>query len=83
MNNKYFQIELDKQNEKVEIHLNQEGLEYLINILNTLSQKKDCDHIHLMTSSWGGEELTEYKIQEGNILINHLKIYKWMNNQNP
>ena len=52
-----------------------EGLEFLIKKLSLLRGKKD--HVHLMTPSWSGNELTERK--QGNEeyrLINHLQLVK-------
>lgn len=32
------------------------------------------DHVHLMTPSWAGNELTEEVQGTGNVLFNHLRI---------
>ncbi len=39
--------------------------------------KNNHDHIHLMTKSWGGDELSDDKQCSENGLINHVKICKW------
>ncbi len=51
------------------------GLEFLIEKLIRLRGKRD--HEHLMTPSWAGNELTEFK-QGGEEyeLINHLRLVK-------
>ena len=66
-------VEYNKIRKRIEIYCDSEGLEILINKLNSL--KKNKGHTHLMTPSWAGYELTEEKQGgERNILINHLKI---------
>jgi hypothetical protein len=69
-------FELNKEDERLEIHGDREGLmsfaKLLIEMINNNSQ-----HRHLMTKSWGGEELTEDLIGKDNELINHVKIFYW------
>ena len=72
-------VELQHQSDgiagEVAICCDEQGLEVLINKLERLRRKND--HIHLMTPSWAGNELTEQK-QGGNDyqLVNHLRIVK-------
>lgn len=75
--NKLFKLEWDSEGEKVEMHLNDVGIDYLINQLQELKGKSGNSDVHLMTPSWGGEELTEGPCEAGYSLVNHLKIYKW------
>ncbi|NPU99714.1 MAG: immunity protein 32 [Candidatus Omnitrophica bacterium] len=76
MSNKLLTFELNNKDERLEIHLNQEGLNDLIAYLENLKSKYK-DHLHLMTDTWGGNELTNEKQGKDNLLINHVKIYIW------
>ncbi len=60
---------------EVTICFDDEGLELLVQKLQRLRGKKD--HLHLMTPSWSGEDLTEQK-QGGNgyELVNQLRLVK-------
>ena len=57
---------------EVEIFCDQEGLSLLIRQLQLL--KTAPDHVHLMTPSWAGNELSETTVGEGTSLINHLRV---------
>lgn len=70
-------FEWDADNEVLEIHGNEKGLEKLENIIKSLMAKADRDHIHLMTKNWGGNELSDDKQCSENTLINHVKLFKW------
>ena len=70
-------FELDEKNELLEIHGNTEGLIFLKDKIDNLIKMKKNDHIHMMVSSWGGEELSEEKQCVENTLVPHVKIYKW------
>jgi len=59
----------------VEIHLDKEGLDFLIERLDKL--RKHGGHDHLKTPSWAGWELTEEKQGTENELIHHLCIRLW------
>jgi hypothetical protein len=60
---------------EVAICCDAEGLELLISRLEKLRNGKD--HIHLMTPSWSGSELTEVR-QGGDdyVLVNHLRVVR-------
>jgi hypothetical protein len=60
---------------EVAICFDDRGLDLLINKLERLRGKRD--HLHLMTPSWSGTDLTEQK-QGGNDykLVNHLRLVK-------
>lgn len=76
---KILTLELDQQNEILELHINKLGAEYLINLLSQLEKNNvDCDK-HLLTSYWGGKELSSEKqnLKEEIQLLNHLKIMYW------
>ena len=77
-NNKIVTFELNNEKDCIEIHGNSEGLKYLADIITKLSNKNN-DNEHLMTESWGGNELSEKKIGINNDLINHVKIFCWEN----
>jgi hypothetical protein len=75
--NRLIRFEYDAGDDKVEIHLNENGIVALIEQLEYLRKQKKSDHLHLMTEAWGGDELTGGEVQEGFKLINHVKIYRW------
>lgn len=65
----------------VEIHLNDEGVEFLMNRLNKLKKNSENEHEHLMTPDWGGNEITNIKqnLDEKIKLMHHLKLVYWKN----
>lgn len=69
-----FDVIYDDKGEKVELHLDNEGIDFLIEKLQELKTTKN-DHLHLMTPAWGGNELSENENSLNR--INHLKIFKW------
>ncbi|MBA3238014.1 MAG: immunity protein 32 [Parachlamydiaceae bacterium] len=71
-------FEFDAKNEMLEIHANQKGLENLKTVIDSLLSKTDCDHVHLMTTEWGGDGLSSEKQNQENEIINHVKIFKWI-----
>ena len=58
-----------------EIHLDEEGLDLLIDRLTKLRRHQEPEHEHLMTPSWAGTELTEDKQSADNDLIHMLTVY--------
>jgi hypothetical protein len=74
-------FEVDAKNEMLEIHANQKGLEKLKGVIDSLLSRSDCDHVHLMTTEWGGDELSSEKQNQENEIINHVKIFKWVDNE--
>ncbi|MCL4472453.1 MAG: Imm32 family immunity protein [Actinobacteria bacterium] len=68
-------FELSKKDNALEIHFDTDGLEHFISLLNKL--RKDKGHLHLMTSEWGGNDLSSKKLGEDNYLLNHVKIFLW------
>lgn len=70
-------FEWDKKNETLEIHANQNGLEKLKSMIDSLLSKSQPDHIHLMTKEWGGNELSSPVQSSENEIINHVKVFKW------
>ena len=77
MSQKLLTFEYDSAGEVVTLHLNREGLEYLIGVLVRMRDLAAPDHVHLMTADWGGEELTDQKQASGSVLIHHVKLCKW------
>lgn len=57
---KLLTFEMDPQGDRLEIHLNQEGLNYFIRHLEDLKNLHN-DPIHLMIPDWGGRELSNEK----------------------
>lgn len=70
-------FEWNEKQDMLEIHGNSKGLEELAKVLNKLANTPGIDHDHLMTQTWGGEELSEDQMSPDTKLINHVKIYKW------
>ena len=62
-------------NESIEIHVDTEGLKDFIQALQKVLEAED--HLHLMSSEWGGNELSSEKQGVDNKLVNHVKIMKW------
>ena len=65
--------QIEKKKGEVEIYLDEEGLDLLLSQLAFLKQKR-TDHIHFMTPSWGGDELTEDRQHLDSLLAHHLRI---------
>lgn len=74
---KMFQIEWDEEVGRVEVHLNSQGIDYFISILEKLKQRNAPDDIHLMTPEWGGDGLTSCEDSGENKIVNSLKLLKW------
>ena len=62
---------LPSKNE-IAIFCDSEGLNTLIEQLEIL--KKHKGHVHLMTPSWAGNELTENKQTPDNQLVHHVRV---------
>ncbi len=70
-------FEFNEKNELLEIHGNAEGLIFLRDKITNLIEMEKNEHIHLMIPSWGGEELSENKKCNENVLVPHVKVFKW------
>lgn len=70
-------FEWDGNEERLEIHSDEKGLDELISQLTKLRNCYGSDHIHLMTGDWGGSELSANKQNNCAELIHHVKIFKW------
>ncbi len=68
-------FELLEGKDQLELHCNEEGLVLLIECLTKVL--RTGEHEHLMTSSWGGSELTEEAQGIGNQLINKVTVHLW------
>ena len=71
-------FELNKNNQELIINGSKEGLEFLANtILNLINNTKDghLNHEHLLSSSWGGNELSSTPIFKDSKLLHQVKIY--------
>lgn len=77
MSNRLLSVEFDPRGEKVEIHANHEGLDYLIKRLQSLKESPEPNHLHLMTLDWGGDELSNEQVGEGTDRITHVKVFLW------
>ncbi len=68
-------VEYDASKGVVEIHVDEEGADFLIGRLS--KRKQFGGHDHLKTPSWGGWELTEDRQGLDNDPIHHLSIRYW------
>lgn len=72
-------FEWDAVSEHLEIHADSSGLRELASHLSKLAATDHEDHIHLMTDTWGSEELSTEKQNEKAELIHHVKVFRWKN----
>ncbi|MCP3875774.1 MAG: hypothetical protein GY699_21800, partial [Desulfobacteraceae bacterium] len=77
-------VTTEKDGDIVYIHADKNGLEFLENTIRRLRanlEKDECDHDHLFTEAWAGDELTETMIekekQDNCNQVHHVKIYSW------
>ena len=78
MNEHILTFELDKNCQELKIYGSKEGLEFLANsILNLIKNTKDgyFNHEHLISSDWGGGELSSDAISKDSKLLHQVKIY--------
>ena len=66
----------------VHLHADRDGLSELISRLEHIKDKIEediCEHDHLFTEEWGGDELSSKNgiIGEEHNLVHHLKIFGW------
>ncbi len=70
----------DEDGDQVFIHADGPGLDHLIRSLTHIRQKVaegHCEHDHMMTDAWGGNELTETVTEADAHTVHHVKIYGW------
>ena len=78
MGEKYLTFELTKDGDQLEIHGNEEGLRDLAEVIEKLLKEPNIqEHTHLMTESWGGDELSPKSYYDGHTLLNMVTIYLW------
>lgn len=75
-NNFLLSFELSKNKDELDIHLNEEGLSRLIELLLRF-KKHGYQHEHMMTPSWGGNELSEEQQALDSSLLNKVTFHKW------
>ncbi len=62
------------------VHADLKGLAVLIRSLQSIQKKVEagiCEHDHLMTDAWAGNELSEKQGIEKGELIHHVKFFGW------
>lgn len=76
-------FELTPDQDELEIFADIEGLDYIIQKLDSLRTNIELghSHIHLMTEDWGGHELSNTLMHNDNALLNHVKIIVFSNKQ--
>jgi hypothetical protein len=65
---------------EVHIHLDKDGIDYLIESLTKLRdklEKNECDHDHFFSPEWAGSELSTINIKRGEKRVDHIKLYSW------
>ena len=67
-----FTVESLPSKNELAIFCDAKGLDTLVGQLKILQKLQG--HVHLMTPSWGGQELTENKQGAENLLIHHLRV---------
>lgn len=70
-------FEINHDVDELTIHCDDEGLRTLIAKLQKMALRDKPSHIHLMTPSWSGMELTEEKQSEADTLINQVNVRLW------
>jgi hypothetical protein len=73
-------VATDKDGDQVFIHADVAGLDHLICSLTHIREKVAegvCEHDHMMTDAWGGNELTEKVTDVDAHTVHHVKIYGW------
>jgi hypothetical protein len=68
MKEKLLTFEISKNLDEIDIHGNQQGLSELLEIIGNVIKSRQ--HDHLMTKSWGGDELSDERQDETATLIN-------------
>lgn len=74
---KMLTFEIDNNGKSIEVHGNEEGLRFLIVTKQKLVSMDKQDHLHLMTPSWGGNELTDDMQGKDNELVDMVKVFLW------
>jgi hypothetical protein len=63
------------------IHADSQGISVLISALDRLKRKIDsgaCDHDHLHSDEWAGDELSETMgCEKDGHIVHHVKLYGW------
>ena len=78
MSGKMLTFELTKDGDQLEIHGNREGLLLLREAVGRLLRDPmKQDHCHLMTETWGGDELTDEKHIPDGRLLNSVTVFFW------
>jgi Immunity protein 32 len=77
-------IVTDKDGDVVYMHADKSGLEKMQRVVARLLkhlEDDDCEHDHLFSESWAGDELSETMLdqerQTGCKQVSHLKVYGW------
>ena len=68
-------FEISKDGDELDVHCDDVGLEKLLSILSQL--KGNVQHVHLMTPSWGGNELSAEPQSEYGQPLNKVTFHKW------
>lgn len=77
--NRKISFELSPGMDELDVHMNREGLLFLVAQLEQLLRNPETlpHHNHLMTPSWSGTELSEEKQRADSILLNKVTLRLW------
>lgn len=72
-------FELSKDGDELAIHLDEQGLVFLLSTLHRLQNGSSPPpkHIHLMTNEWGGDELSNEAQSPSSTLLNKVDLRLW------
>jgi hypothetical protein len=75
-------VVVEKTGDVVHVHADKAGLDHLSRAIETLRaslERGECDHVHLMSNSWGGFDLTETRLDSESSAsqVHHLEILAW------
>ena len=74
-NDYLFTFELTEGMDELDIHIDEEGLKHLYNILRRM--KGSRSHESLLSEEFAGNDLSKHQQSENSVLINKVTIHKW------
>ena len=73
----FLTFEVSKDQDEVIVHADERGLRFLAQVASRLADtiaNGECDHTHLMTEEWGGDELSAERQGTDSTLVHHVKV---------
>ena len=75
MKEKLLTFEVKEGCDEIEIHGDEAGLLYLVELISKVIKYRQ--HDHWMTPSWGGDELSEEQQNDENRIVNKVTLHIW------